>query len=324
LAAARELQIKVQDLLDSALGPNRSVVQVSVAMDWTERETTSQSFDPDPEALRSSQLVQEAYTTTNGLAGGVPGADTNLPPADQGTVIGEEFTVYTRTESTINYELTQTETHEVAAPGKIDRVSLSVLVDDPSLQTTGGVADPEKLNTLKAVIGAAAGIDETRGDVLAVETLAFDRSYYEGQAAEMDKEQRTDQYIRIAQWSGAAILLAALLWYIQRLLSNLRLASAEAWMPILKPVSEVALPGAATPVPQFGDPALRSTGAAPGMAGPIPRLETPAIEASFELPGPSPEDEQTQRLIERLTEEDPASLAELIQLWLSDDEKQNG
>jgi flagellar M-ring protein FliF len=309
MSAARELKNKVQDLLDSALGPNRSVVQVSVAMDWTERETTSQSYDPDPGAVRSSQFVQEAYSTTNGLVGGVPGADSNLPPADGTTLSDGEALVYTRTEQTINYELTQTETREVAAPGKIERVSLSVLVD--------GATDAGQLATLKAVIGAAAGVDETRGDVLAVETLAFDRSYYEGQAAEMSKEQRTDQYIRIAEWSAAILLLAALLWYVQRLLANLRLASSEAWTPILKPVGEVALPGGPAAMPHFGE-------TLPGMSSQMPRLETPAVMPAFELPTPSPEDEQTQRLVEQLTAEDPASLAELIQLWLSEDEKQNG
>ncbi|HEX2980461.1 MAG TPA: flagellar basal-body MS-ring/collar protein FliF, partial [Anaerolineaceae bacterium] len=46
IAAAGEVQKKVQALLDSVLGPNRSVVQANVVMDWTQRETTAQTFNP--------------------------------------------------------------------------------------------------------------------------------------------------------------------------------------------------------------------------------------------------------------------------------------
>jgi flagellar biosynthesis/type III secretory pathway M-ring protein FliF/YscJ len=34
-----------------------------------------------------------------------------------------------------------------------------------------------------------------------------------------------------------------------------------------------------------------------------------------------PEDEHLQKVLTRLTEENPASVAEIIQLWLAEDEK---
>jgi flagellar M-ring protein FliF len=307
VSAAREIQNKISDLLISALGPNRSVVQVSVSMDWTQRETTSQAYQPNPDAIRSSQIVHEAYTSTNGVAGGVPGASSNLPPATATVVPGSGGLVYTRTEQTTNYELTKTDTREIDAPGKIDRLSLSVLVD--------GVTDPQQLTTLKSVIGAAAGINETRGDLLAVETLAFDRTYYKGQADDLTKEQRNNTYVRIGEWAAVIVAVVGLLWYVQRLLSNLKLASAEAWTPVLKPVGEVGLPG--------GMPAMSQM--ASSITQPAPKIEqVVASLPAFELPAPSPEDEQTQAFLQRISETDPASVAELIQLWLGEDEKQNG
>ena len=50
---------------------------------------------------------------------------------------------------------------------------LSVLVD--------GITDAGELETLQTAITAAAGIDAERGDVVAVQSLAFDRSYYDTQ-----------------------------------------------------------------------------------------------------------------------------------------------
>ena len=79
IAAAHDIQQKVQSLLDTVLGPNNSVVQASVVLDWTQRETTSQTFDPTPAAIRSSQKVSETYNTNSASTGGIPGASSNLP-----------------------------------------------------------------------------------------------------------------------------------------------------------------------------------------------------------------------------------------------------
>jgi flagellar M-ring protein FliF len=325
MLAARELQSKVQNLLDSALGPNKSVVQASVTMDWTERQKKTQSFAPDPAAIRSSTQVTETYTTTNGILAGIPGATSNLPPAANSTGSGNQAVNYLRTEATNNYEITQTESQEVEAPGKIQRIALSVLVD--------GVDDQTKLTALQSAIGAAAGIDQTRGDLLSVQTLAFDRSYYQTEAGEMAQEQKTGQYFQIGEAVAAALILLALLWYVQRLLKNLRLASAEAWTPVLKPVSEMALPsplsmgqlqGAGNRSSYALDPASQKPEFqlfSQSQHQPEPRL--PSLP-KYEPPVLSEEDEQLQTMIQQLAEEDPSSLASIIQIWLSEDEKGNG
>ena len=46
-AYALEVQNRVQTLLDKILGPNRSIVQATVEMDWTQREVTSNTYSPD-------------------------------------------------------------------------------------------------------------------------------------------------------------------------------------------------------------------------------------------------------------------------------------
>ena len=151
-AYAAEVEANVRNLLDTVLGPNRSVVKASVAMDWTEREQTTQSFDPDQTVVRSSQVVTERYGASDAAAGGVPGAETNLPTEDGATELAsEQSSGYERTEEVTNFEITQTEAHETIPAGQIERVSLSVLVD--------GVEQAAQLQTLKSAIVAAAGID---------------------------------------------------------------------------------------------------------------------------------------------------------------------
>jgi flagellar M-ring protein FliF len=306
LAYASDLQGKVQELLDSALGPNRSIVKAVVRMDWTQRETKQQAYDPDSTTIRSSQVLSETYQTASGGLSGIPGAASNLPPVATSTSSEGQGSAYQRTEQTTNYEVNQTEIHEVEAPGQVEQVSLSVLVD--------GVTEDSQLDTLRSTIAAAAGIDEARGDQLAVASLAFDRSYYESQASDFEATEQKDLYWKVGEIALAVIVFGALLWYIQRLLSNLRLASSEAWTPIMKTVSEVALP---EPKPAAAQAAVHLQAA--HMPAPTHHLPEPKFE--FEIPALSKEDEQLQRMVAHLAEENPSSIAEIIQLWLNEDEK---
>lgn len=322
-AAANEVKNKVQVLLDSALGPNKSIVQANVSLDWTERQTVTQSVNPDKTAILSSQNIMEVYTTTSGTVEGVPGATSNLPGGSVGVDSGSGGIQYARNETTNNYEVTHIQAEEVFSPGAIERISLSVLVD--------GVTDETQLTTLKSVIAAAAGIDETRGDIFAVESLAFDRSYYETQTEELESNEKTDLYFRIGEVVIAGLIILALLWYVMRLLTNLRLASTEAWTPVMRPVSELGLPSGMRPQVAGASAGLTaqlepSTGVKTASEGEIRQKAQAVMKPmpKIELPSVSPEYEQLQKAIEGIAEDDPASLAEAIQLWLNEDEKHNG
>ncbi|HEY9077887.1 MAG TPA: flagellar basal-body MS-ring/collar protein FliF [Anaerolineaceae bacterium] len=323
-AAAVEVQRKVQKLLDSVLGANRSVVQTSVTMDWTKRETTSQTFNPTPAAIRSSQKINENYTTNSSTVGGIPGAGSNLPTIVPTTTAGGQGMVYQRTEEITNYEITKTDLKEIESPGKVSKMSVSVLVD--------GVTDQAQLDTIRAAVSAAAGIDEARGDTLVVDTMAFDRTAVTAMETELQTAQQTELYTRIGIAVGASLLALFLLWYISRLFRNLRLASSDLWMTVMKPVTQAALEAPAE-APMIGlGPGISMIGA-PTQAqeaapAAMPAAFTPqAPSIPFELPplptspAISPEEEQMTKVVSRLTEENPATVAEIIQLWLSEDEK---
>ncbi len=313
LAAAAEVQKKAQSLLDSVLGPNRAVVQASVAMDWTQREITSQSFEPTVSAIRSSQKTNEIYTTNGETTGGVPGSASNLPTPVATVPAGAGSSNYQHTEETVNYEISQTETKEIAAPGQIKRISLSVMVD--------GVTDQQQLDALKESVAAAAGIDTQRGDSLSVQTLPFDRSYYTQQAAEIEKSAKTGRYLQIGEAIAAALAAGLLLFFVLGQIKKLRQVSAQSWKPVMLPAAEAArgLPGGAPQQIAAGAMA----GAKPGALAGAPSLaQTPAPRpAEFKLAQPDPQDEQMQRVVSRMTEENPASVAEIIQLWLAEDKK---
>ena len=106
LAYAAEVQKNVQNILDTILGPNRSVVKATVEMDWTQREITSNTFAPTEVAIRSSQIINES-SSDGGATGGVAGAVSNLPTPVATTTANGNST-YQRSEETLNYEVSQT------------------------------------------------------------------------------------------------------------------------------------------------------------------------------------------------------------------------
>ena len=318
ISVANDIQTRVRSLLDTTLGPNRSVVQVNVSLDWTEKQVTSELYDPDTTALYSSQSLQETYSTDGTTVGGVPGATSNLPDTQTDTTTTDQSNlVYLRTEDTNNYSISKTESYETIYPGELNQVSLSVLVD--------GVTDAEQLAKLEEAISAAAGINADRGDVISVQSLDFDHTYTDELQAEMAAEQSNNN-LMVGIQIGAAVLLAALLfWYVQRLLKNLRLASVEVWEPVMKPAY------------QFGEPAISQDEYIPS-ALPIAEIEEEEEEIEEFLP-PVPdlsklveakaqvqtaEEEQMQRVVSRIADENPASIAEIIQLWLNEDREDRG
>lgn len=302
LAAAKDIQYKAQQMLDSVLGPDKAIVQANVTLDWTQREVTSQTFDPTPSAIRSSSVSSETYTTNGTTTGGVPGATSNLPTPVATTTSGSGSTNYQKTDTTTNYELASTQSKEIIGPGQIKQVSISVLVDS--------ITDPTQLNVLKNAVAAAVGIDTARGDSLSVESIVFDRTYYTDQAEQLASASKTNMYIKYGEIGGAVLLFIILLLYVQKLLKNLKLASNDAWVPVMKNVSDNALRA-----PQMS-PMISPTIPVPQMATIAPVVEMPTPKQKI-----SPEDEQMQKVMTRLSEDSPASVAEIIQLWLAEDEK---
>ena len=117
-----------------------------------------------------------------------------------------------------------------------------------------------------------------------------------------------------------------MVWFIARLIRNVRMASGEEWKPVLKPVGEMALEGA-------GLGALPRMEAAYGGSA---RIEAPPDLDDLQIPegedvmldlGPkqspasSKEEEARQEAIAQLTDQNPAAVAEIIQIWLSEDER---
>jgi flagellar M-ring protein FliF len=320
-AYSAEVQKRVQAILDTILGPNRSVVQATVEMDWTQREITSNTYEPTAVAIRSSQKINE-NSTEGSTTGGVPGAASNIP-TPVATTTGAEGTTYQRSEETLNYEVSQIQSHEIVAPGQVSRLSVSVMVD--------GVTEQAQMDAIKAAVEVAAGIDTTRGDQIVVESFDFDTTALDTLNAELEEQQKQQLYTQIGFASGAVIILAALFFFILRTINNLRNASKESWKPVLRPVGEVTAlmddgyKGAALQLQNDLSDALallaEKEQPQEPAAAPKPENEDVVVQLRSRTQAQSAtasEDEQRAVIISRLAEENPATVAEIIQVWLNE------
>jgi flagellar M-ring protein FliF len=319
-AYATEVQKRVQALLDKILGPNRSIVQAAVEMDWTQREVTSNMYEPTQVAVRSSQIVNES-SGGGDTTGGVPGAASNLP-TPVATTTGTGASTYERSEETLNYEISQIQSHEISAPGQVLRISVSVMVD--------GITDQVQLDAIKSAVQAAAGIDTTRGDQVVVESFDFDRTTLEALSADLAKQQQQELYLRIGTGVGAALVVLALLFFVLRGINNMRNASKESWKTVLRPVGEMAalsnddykhaalqLQGdLSTALSRLAEKNSQSAGSNKDNDDVVVQLSSRSQRMA------APEDEQRSLIVSRLAEESPATVAEIIQIWLNQGEKQ--
>jgi len=71
----------------------------------------------------------------------------------------------------------------MVAPGKLNRLSIAVLVD----KSVSGV----QVSNVRQAVNAAAGIDQTRGDQVTVQAVAFDTSTQKQVEKEMAAASRT-------------------------------------------------------------------------------------------------------------------------------------
>src|SRR6201990_2650029 len=161
---------QVEDIVSSVVGSGRARVQLSADFDHNKITQTSDKFDPEGRVLRSSQTREESSATaeTNGqvtVANELPGAQQNNGPAarDQSK----------KTEETNNYEISRTTKTEVTEAGRVNRISVAVLVDGACSQNEKGEMvyqerGKEVLDRIAALVRSSIGFDQKRGDQVEV------------------------------------------------------------------------------------------------------------------------------------------------------------
>ncbi|WP_193371033.1 flagellar basal-body MS-ring/collar protein FliF [Pelagibius marinus] len=168
----------IEEMLARSLGPGNVRAQVSAEMDFDRITENAEIFDPDGQVVRSTQVVEEQATNQDGAPAGVT-VGNNLPDAlpELDTGSGSQSQT-SRTEETVNYEITKTVKTHIREAGMVRRLSVAVMVNGKTVQDAEGnptyePRNAEELEKITALVRSAVGYDEGRGDTIEVVEMPF-------------------------------------------------------------------------------------------------------------------------------------------------------
>jgi flagellar M-ring protein FliF len=180
IAYERRLREQVETIVSSVVGPGRSRVQLTAEFDFNRVTQTSERFDPEGRVMRSSQTREESTNSGNGQDQVSVGNE--LPGGQRGQEAQQQAREQARkTEEIVNYEISRSTKTEVTEGGRVNRISVAVLVDgNYNRGATGETAyqprEKEELDRIAALVRTAIGFNERRGDQVEVVNLRFAES----------------------------------------------------------------------------------------------------------------------------------------------------
>ena len=242
----REVERAVQSMLDRVVGPGKSIVRASATMDFDRVETETELYQPAGESSGVLESRTETRETYRGLsepgAIGIPGVSSNTGTAPALSGVRGGADQYEQTQVSSQYRVSRTVERKVQPPGQLERISLSVFVDEQA-----NVGEPEAFQESVAV---AAGLDLARGDRVIVTTAQFQPQTPEEGGSKAFAAR--DFYFRVGRDFAAIILTAIFLKFVT---GALRRRSAPQSLPVAAAASPVTSSQHASATPTPGGPA---------------------------------------------------------------------
>lgn len=289
----KNVEERIQSLLDRIVGSGKSVVRVSAAFDFKQVERVEEKFDPETIAVRSEQRTEEKGAATASVSG-VPGVQTNL--ARTAPNAGSSSGGGSKNDETLNYEVSRSTAKIIEPVGALSKISVAVLVDGKyetpavtkegqAIKTKYTPRSPDELQKIESLVKSAVGFNAERGDQLTVQNIPFQDT---NDAGSVDTPKWWTNPFFMSLFKNLLIGLGfmAIIFFIIRPL----LSSLKAMQPPRPELLEMDQQ-------EIGDK-LSATERA--------QLSMHMVEQ--------------QNLIE-LAKEDPYQVAQILQNWLGDDKK---
>ncbi|MBC8204695.1 flagellar M-ring protein FliF [bacterium] len=299
------LEDKAQSLLNGVLGTNRSIVRVSAELNFDKIESTSETFDPESQTIRSEETTSKTGTTNTSS----PQPQTNAAATSNSQ---------DESESTItNYEISSNVEHVVNSVGDIGRITVAVLVDgiyrvvtDQEGKSTREYTDrpPAELNKLASIVQNAIGFSPNRGDEFTISSFAFDTTREEELSAELADAARYEFWRDVVQKGFLALAAIGMIILVRILLSRIKKAAKELGISI---------------TPAFAPAAAAGPPLSPMEAARKARVEAEReigkIEDEISLD--TLEKEDLKKKLVNFIDEKPEQATQLVRTWLYEEEE---
>ena len=203
-------------------GVDKVVAKVNIDFDFSQREITSEEFDPES-VPRSEQSIEESREGRRPAeVGGVPGAVSNIGPVE-GLEDNELEESYNKSSMTTNYEISKRVTSVKGQFATIGRVSAAVVVDGKYefRQNEEGERklefvplSPEQLASIESIVRQSVGFSEQRGDEITVSNFEFRPLHADARVAPTETFVSTLSYYLVPITPLLKYLFVALLLFI--------------------------------------------------------------------------------------------------------------
>lgn len=303
----RELEGKVQNMLDRIFGVGKSMIKVSVEMEFDKQTIEKETYEPtakDEGIIRSMQENVEVYNENQNISSPAQQPSNQKPkpgttPKPGQSSLGQAAMAsgvkpqYDQKSIVKNYEINKSREQKIVAPGKVKRITAGVFLDKTI------PLDDKGIQSINEVLESSIGINKARGDIIKIRSLAFNNDYWkEQQVAMKAEEQKQSVYSIIKMASPAAAVVLFIIFYLVMLRR----------LPKTKPApQQPARPQLALREPQ---------------AGGIGRLQPPSLgEMPASGGGMFPrEAESEEDMIKKMAIEDPGKIAKLLEKIASESE----
>ncbi len=165
---------RINELLAPIIGVGKTIAKVNADLDFSQRTTRKEIYDPESSVVRSEQRSEETNSGQANLEAGTPEVNFRGDGLN-GSISQQQGARETRT---TNYEINKEEHNIVGEVGTVDRLTVAVVVDGTYAKNEAGewVFTPrsaEELDRIKALVSQAVGFDRARGDEIEVTSMAF-------------------------------------------------------------------------------------------------------------------------------------------------------
>lgn len=233
---------QVRNLLDPVLGPGDSRVAIAVELDMNSINSTERKVDAATKVPKSITEKDETTSSTSGGGGTAPGIASNSAGATNTVAAGGTSSLNNTTRKTTetqnDFDVTVKEIVQQA--GSIRRMSASVVIN---ARYEGVGADrkvvprtPEELDKLKGIVRTALGLQDDpnglRKDEITLEEIPFNEEPLIEVNQQLDKQQKWEFWLRLAQKLAYPALAVVILFVFMRAFRNTSVESIPLGVPV--------------------------------------------------------------------------------------------
>jgi flagellar M-ring protein FliF len=238
----QQLQSQVINMLNPVFGEGNVLAQVNVKLNFDDKTTETVKFEPPVDgeeglAVSMKELVEAIGSDQNGSVAGV---DANGSASEYlSALASDDGAKYYNISREANYELNQTKEQIKGAKGKIEDLSVSVVLNEGS-----GAGDYS--DQVKQLVATAIGVNEERITVQAMpfQEAAEDNEVTNAMAAqeEIMKNAQSASTLRLVIIAVTALVILIILFMIARMFRKNKAEEMPSGMEYV--ADEVIIPGA--------------------------------------------------------------------------------